>query len=309
MQMKVFSSLFILQLLAITFSFGIFWGQAQFESGTTYLIAIHADGSALMIIEQRILGLSNISRYSSAEYLQEFIENASVLVDRAWLSLPLSREMEAKNFRVTATVSYTTLGSSATIKHQFDWVGFAEAKAEQLIVGDVFVDGLFFLGKGSLVLEYPRDYHVVKVSPTPDELWEESQMIMWHSIENIDFTQANIVFEKETSGASDFVQEYAALFVGSIVLFGVSSVGLWFFKLRNRKKRVPSPLLPVGVEDEEEKVVALLKTAKGPVYQSTITKQLGFSRSKTSKLLALMENKGIVIRQKKGRDKVVILRK
>jgi len=315
MRVKLFSAVFLLHLLIITFFVGIFpgQGQGQLEWGTTYLIVVRADGSALWIIEQRILGLSNVSRYTSAEYLQEFTKNASELVDKAWLALPIGREMEAKNFRVTATVSYTSSGSSGTIKHQFDWVGFAETEGERLIIGDVFVEGFFFLGDGSLVLEYPREYHTVQVSPTPDELREDSQMITWHSVENLDFAQANIILEKEkekeTSGTSNFVQEYPAVFFGSIVLVGIGSVSLWFILLRNRRKHVPSPLISLGVKDEEEKVVALLKAAKGPMYQSTITKQLGFSRSKTSKLLASMESKGIVTRRKKGRDKVVALRK
>jgi len=310
MQMKLFSVAFLVYLLIIMFSLGMFTGQGrgQLEWGTTYLIATHADGSASWIIEQRILGLSNVSRYTSKEYLQEFIKNASDLVDNAWLALPISREMEANNFKVTATVSYTSSGSSGTIKHQFDWIGFAKTESERLVIGDVFVEGFFFLGNGSLVLEYPREYHVIKVSPTPDELMEDSQMITWHSIENFDLTQANVVLERETPSTSNFVQEYPAVFFGSIALAGLSSVGLGYILLRNRRKRASSPL-SLRIEDEEEKVVALLKAAKGPVYQSTITKQLGFSRSKTSKLLASMESKGIVIRQKKGRDKIVVLRK
>ncbi len=306
--MKSFSAAFLLHLLLIVFSLRIFPAQGQLEWGTTYLIATYVDGSASWIVEQRILGLSNISLYTSAEYLRDFSENASLLVGKAWVST--GREMEAKNFRVTATLSYTSLGSSATIKHQFDWVGFAKAEGEELLIGDVFVEGFFFLGNGSLVLEYPREYHAIQVSPTPDELLEDSQLIAWHRVEDFDFTQTDIVLEKEASDASNFVPEYTAVFVGySIALIGIGSIGFWFFRVRSRKKSVSSPSLSLQVEDDEERVVALLKAAKGPVYQSTITEQLGFSRSKTSKLLASMERKGIVIRETKGRDKVVVLRK
>lgn len=308
MRMKLFSAFFLLHLLVIMFSLRIFpsQGQSQLEWGTTYLIATHADGSALLIIEQRILGLSNISYYSSGEYLQTFSENASRLVGNAWVLV--GRDMEAKNFRVTATVSQTALVSSGKIRHEFDWVGFAETRDERLIIGDVFIEEFFFLGNGSFFLEYPREYHVVQVSPTPDELMEDSQLIAWYSVEDFEFAQANIIVEKETSGASSFVQEYTAVFVGSITLVGIGSVSLWFFKFRNRRKHAPSPLFSFEVEDEEEKVVKLLKAANGPIYQSIITKQLGFSRSKTSKLLTSMESKKIVVRKKKGRDKVVVLK-
>ena len=61
------------------------------------------------------------------------------------------------------------------------------------------------------------------------------------------------------------------------------------------------------MEDDEEKVVNLLKAAGGSLYQSAIADQCGFSRSKASKLLALMERKRKIRREKKGREKLVTL--
>lgn len=307
MQLKLLAALFLFHFSVILFFFVIFSGQGQLELRTTYLITTNVDGSASWIIEQRISGLSNISRYSTAGYLQEFSKNASSLVDRAWLIV--GREMEAKNFKVIATVSHTSLGSTGTIKHQFDWVGFAETEGERLIIGDVFVKGFFFLGDGSLILEYPREYHPTELSPTPDELRDDSQIIKWHGVEDIDFSQANVILEKETPGISKFAQDNPVVFFGSIALVGIGSASLWFFILRSIGRHASSSMLSLRAKDEEEKVIALLKAVSGPVYQSTITEQLGVSRSKTSKLLALMESKGIVTRQRKGRDKVVVLKR
>jgi len=69
----------------------------------------------------------------------------------------------------------------------------------------------------------------------------------------------------------------------------------------------PLQKISLGIEDDEDNVVTLLKAAGGRLYQSTITKKCGFSKSKTSELLTSMENKGIVRRQKKGREKLVTL--
>jgi uncharacterized membrane protein len=62
-----------------------------------------------------------------------------------------------------------------------------------------------------------------------------------------------------------------------------------------------------GIEDQEQRVVALLQRAGGSTLQSTITKEFGFSKSKTSQLLDTMEKKGIVSRQRMGREKIVTL--
>lgn len=64
---------------------------------------------------------------------------------------------------------------------------------------------------------------------------------------------------------------------------------------------------PRKMEDDEEKVVKLLKSANGQLYQSLIAKHCSFSTSKTSELLTSMENKGIITRTQKGREKLVTL--
>jgi uncharacterized membrane protein len=53
--------------------------------------------------------------------------------------------------------------------------------------------------------------------------------------------------------------------------------------------------------------VKLIKSSGGTLHQSAITDQFGFSKAKTSQLLAVLERKGIIRRYKKGRDKIVVL--
>jgi uncharacterized membrane protein len=63
-----------------------------------------------------------------------------------------------------------------------------------------------------------------------------------------------------------------------------------------------------GVEDDEQKVTAMLQRTGGSTLQSNITREFGFSKAKTSQLLDPMEKKGTVTRQKKGREKIVTLK-
>ncbi len=62
-------------------------------------------------------------------------------------------------------------------------------------------------------------------------------------------------------------------------------------------------------ETEEDKIVNLLQTKGSYQRQSIIVKELGFSKSKTSEILSNMEEKGLIERHKKGREKLVVLLK
>jgi len=111
----------------------------------------------------------------------------------------------------------------------------------------------------------------------------------------------------------DMLKSYVPIIVALIALAGIGSTSLWFVKFRKKEKKeavvtVPQvPPVTLGIVDDEEKVVTLLKSAGGRSYQSTIANQCRFSRAKTSKLLTLMEKKRKIRRQKKGREKVVML--
>ena len=108
----------------------------------------------------------------------------------------------------------------------------------------------------------------------------------------------------------DIVNEHMLLIVGVVAVGGASFSGWWFF--RHRKKGKPKPIVQaerpaIEAEDDEERVIRLLRASRGSLYQATITERCGFSKTKTSLLLTTMERKGIVRRKKKGRNKLVTL--
>lgn len=117
-----------------------------------------------------------------------------------------------------------------------------------------------------------------------------------------------VILEKRVPTILNILREYASLIVGLILIGGIGFAGLWLLKFR-KKEKVSGfpPRVTLGIEDDEDKVVRLLRAAGGRLYQSTITKQCGFSKSKTSQLLTAMERKGIVKRKKRGREKLVTL--
>lgn len=69
----------------------------------------------------------------------------------------------------------------------------------------------------------------------------------------------------------------------------------------------PAPPLHDEPVPDEERVILILEHQDGPVWQSAIQEQLGWSSSKTSRILAELEEAGRIERHWYGRAKVVTL--
>jgi uncharacterized membrane protein len=103
------------------------------------------------------------------------------------------------------------------------------------------------------------------------------------------------------------------LFVG----IGVASVAIAapiasYLLIKRRKTNAKTAAviqesLTFNPETDEEKIMKILKAGGGTVRQSMITDQCRFSKAKTSQLLTSLEQRGVIIRVKKGRDKIVSL--
>lgn len=306
METKLHTILCLVLFFASLVSITTVKSQGQSEWVTTYIVEVQTDGSANWIIERRTLNASDVFQYSSIEYLQEFSSNINALVDKALIKTG-REDMKAENFTTTTTFYKATTGSYGTIKYKFDWSKFAESEDTRIIVREVFVDGIFLFGNGTLIVRYPQEYLVIWISPKPDV--EFNQTTTWYKLQNFKEGEPILVVQKEKLNTLSSLEQYFPIIAG-IATFGICSLGLWFFKFRKRERTEVGgsvPKFPLVTEDAEEKIIMLLKTAGGRSDQSAITQQLGFSRSKTSKLLTAMEDKKIIVRQKKGREKLVTL--
>ncbi len=317
METKISVAFFLLLFHTVLFPSGIVLPQDQLEENTVYTIEVHMGDSATWIIERRFLlktdeDVTIFEQYmlefenQSAVYLEEFRNKTYELVTRA--SNITGRTMSAENFDISVYVLETITDSYGVIKYQFDWIRFANIEDKRITIGDVFEGGFYLYEGDTLVIKYPSGYVVVDVRPKPDG--ESDQMLMWYGRRNFMWGEPNVSLEERTLSVIDILQEYTLVIVGLIGLAAIASACIWFFKFRKKRKVDVHGRLPrvtLEIEDDEDKVVKLLKAASGRLYQSTITKKCGFSKSKTSELLTSMENKGIVRRQKKGREKLVTL--
>lgn len=279
---------------------------------TTYKIAVRIDGSAIWIIERRtfletVYDEAAFNYYASLEYHDELSKNISALVDE--VSFKTGRwNMTVVPPNTEFSILRAATGSYGVIKHQYDWIGFAEVEDTRIQMVDVFMEILFLFGDGTLIIEYPSGYEVGDVFPIPDESRETDRILKWNRTKNFSEEHPRLVLEKKTLTVVDILRDNM-LFISVFAVIGIGSISLWFLRFRKAKKaRIISPV-PYEIESEEAKVVRHLEAAGGRLYQSTIAKQCGFSRTKASVLLTSMEKRGIVTRQKKGREKLVMLHK
>ncbi len=275
------------------------------QSTTKYEIQLAPDGSATWIIEETGTNLN-----SSLDTLLAFRSQIATIVDAA--QNVTGRQMSAPDDAMSMTSAIS--GSYVTVKYMFLWTNFSSVTDHAILVGDVFnAPDLFneLFGDGETQLTYPPDFGLRSISPQPKQQDDSLHTITWAG--TIDFApdSVRLLFSQEaaTSSLPDFFSQYGILTVGiAVAAITGSSV---FYILRLRRKREPrsqefSSLNHPTIETDEDKIQNLLRSSGGMMYQSAIVEECKFSKAKTSLLLATLEERGIIARERRGRDKVVV---
>jgi uncharacterized membrane protein len=280
---------------------GIAYGQNIVE----YQMQIDNTGSGIWIIRQTGIEIS-----SSIDTLTEFRNRVVSLI--AAVQNITKRPMAAEEDEFSLSFNYS--GSYVIVEYKFLWQNFSKIENNRIIIGDVFQVQNFFsqlYGDGKVYMTYPSQYAVETVLPVPSKRDDSTQNLEWPG--TADFKQnVNIVLKQSTSsGLGDIFEQYAILF-GSLaaVIFGSSAVIYAFWRRRKRETSLTGQALPqslLGLESDEEKVVKMVRSSGGRVYQSAVTDHFKFSKAKTSQLLSVLEHRGIVRRYRQGRDKIVVL--
>lgn len=313
MKKEIIGSLIVFYALFLLFLRGGLC-QDYFEWNVTYAISLHEDGTATITIEKRAL-LENendtsmfYSLYvkSSFDRQREFSGNLSKLINQVWFET--NREHARSPVEYFAGVGSTETAEYGIVKYKFDWIGFAEETNEScIIIGDVFIEGFFLLGDGTLKVEYPPGYTISNANPQPENI--ESNTLIWNT-EKLHERQPTLILEKKKTALFDYFRENP-LITGLITILGTVLATILIYRVKSYKPKAQQ-LLSSGEDDtgeisDEQRIINLLKAAGGTLVQSKITEKLGCSKAKVSKLLALMENKGILKRKKRGREKIVTL--
>ena len=272
-------------------------------SQPAYAIQVGGDGSATWTVTQ------TLDANSSIETLETLQNRISQLVNAS--ESATGRAMDAS----VDSLTFTASGSYVEAEYKFQWENFSKVKGEQIIIGDVFQVPDFFsqlYGDGAVYVTYPSDYFIVgSVQPPPSTQNSSIQLLSWLGTKDFNGDTRIVLAENAaTTGFWGSLEEYVVL-VAIVAVIVAGSVGFYLLRYNRKKKMRASetaePRSVSGMESDEEKAVKLIKSSGGSLRQSTITDQLGFSKAKTSQLLTVLEQKEVIRRYKRGRDKIVVL--
>ena len=265
-------------------------------------------------------------RADTGRYLDPFEERMRGVVDRANDSH--DREMRATAFDATTTIQEVPR-RWGVVTFRFSWAGFAATEEGRVVMGDVF-DGGFYIGEQD-VLEVvpPRGFVVAEADPSPDEVGDG--LVEWRGREDFIDGRPRVVAEPaDETGAGRFapLDDRGTLLLSGFVATLLALTVAYRFRGRLRSPaagsdespsandNIPSADDPSGAADrtvdsglltDEDRVRRVLGEHGGRMKQSAIVEELGWSKSKASRVLSQMADDGAVEKLRIGRENVIDL--
>lgn len=95
---------------------------------------------------------------------------------------------------------------------------------------------------------------------------------------------------------------------GLVLLIAVVAAGAYFFLLKKKGKNLPEAEKKRELDEEEKKVIEILKNSEGMRNQKELREILKCTDTKISLLISSLEAQGYVKRIKKGRENIVKLK-
>ena len=271
-----------------------------------YKVKINSDGSAAWVITK----VSDVN--ASIDTWEGFQTRIFNLVESASSITKREMAVDENSLQINTTIS----SGSKTTEYLFVWQDFSVNSNDELVFGDVFgVNGFFtqLYGEASLQISYPSTFTVKSVVPEPNVRDESACTLRWYRTQELVNGKVSVVLADKhiENTQSGIPQQYAI--IGAVSAIGAAAclTGLYAIKRRHKpttKINTTGALASaMQVESEEDKILNILRASGSTMRQSDITEQCRFSKAKTSQLLAALENRGVITRYKKGRDKIVTL--
>lgn len=100
------------------------------------------------------------------------------------------------------------------------------------------------------------------------------------------------------------------LYLGSIAFTFLFALGIYlaFFnkeELKQEKKKIE---IPKDLDEEEKKIIEILNSKEGSVYQSDLIKETEFSKVKITRILDKLEQKKLIDKKRRGMTNIIVLK-
>jgi uncharacterized membrane protein len=204
--------------------------------------------------------------------------------------------MTASEFSVDSTIQEVPQ-RWGVVSYSFTWEGFAVLQGERISVGDVFDEGFFIDTHDVLEISAPAGYEVATVAPTPTDQGEG--VVTWSGRLDFPPSQPHVEFSPapadEAASPSDTF--WVVIIIALLLTGGVAATILARYRRGGGRRRV--------ARTPEEQVLQLLRDQDGRLRQAEIAEELGWSASKTSRVISRMDRTGSVEKLQIGRENIV----
>lgn len=257
-------------------------------------------------------------RGDTARYLDPFRDRIVGVVDNA--ENVTGRPMAATGFAASTHVQQVPR-RWGVVTFEFTWAGFAATSGEAVVVGDVFEGGFFLARNDTLTVAAPPGYAVAEVEPRPGE--REPEAVTYTGREDFADGRPLVRFVPSTLdgdggtdpgtgpfGPDDLTAFWPAVAAVAVV---VGAVAIWWFRRRGLDRSAAAEAVADstdglgGIVTDEDRVRRALEAHGGRMRQRDLAEELGWSSSKTSRVLSDMAEAGTVEKLRLGRENVIDL--
>lgn len=279
------------------------------DYSVAYTVTVADDGSALWRVEYRTLlrsgtDVTDFEAYTldlPNIYLPQFRE----LMERsaAQAAVMTGRHMEITGVTGDAVIQESPTGRYGVVVYTARWNGFTQG-GTTMTIGDAFAGGLYLENGNTLVIRYPATYTVTRVTPEPDD---SRSGLVWYGQRSFGAGEPRVVLEQ---------QAFPLIAVAASLVLIIVIAGAAFVFLRRRRRNTetipgepPAPgfLTETEILSLEDRIVQLLRSHDGEMFQSEIVRMTGLPRSTVSTVLNDLHVRGTILKVKKGRENLIRL--
>ncbi len=270
-----------------------------------YTVTVADDGSSLWHVEYRTILLTDTDEAEfeayaanlSEVYLPEFRELMEQSAAQA--AAATGRHMEIEDVSGDAVIQESPTGRYGVVVYTALWDGFARPDTT-ITIGDAFTGGMYLGKDNMLTIRIPDGYTVAQSEPEPDDTRDG---LVWYGPRSFGAGEPRVVLEQQ---AFPLTVAAAGLGLALLILIG----GYVFFRRRRNHPITstgPSPDASSELPSLDERILQLLKSRGGELFQSEIVRITGLPRSTVSTALNDLHSRGMIVKVKKGRENLIRL--